>query len=236
MFDDDLMDTWKRAGSGAAALDREELERMLRPSVRRTGRALGSTLLVYTTVPLATAVLAAANAAHFDGHSTLVALELSIAALAAAFALHAFGLFLRLRAADPARLSLVEGLRRRLALYERSFGTWMLTASVTPWLLSMAINTRLDAEDGVWRVNHPFEFVLVSAAMVAITWFALRVSLRSTVFEMRASLQDLLAEALEATPRVAELRRRTRGWMLALTLLLVASVAVALWLWWRQTV
>jgi hypothetical protein len=235
MFDEHTLETWKRAGAGAAPLGREELERMLQPSVRRTGRALTNTLIVYLVVPLATAVLAGANVSLFAGNTNMVALELSLAVLAATFAAYSFALVLRLRRGDALGQSLVESLRARLDLYERSFGAWILTACTAPWLLSMAINTRIDGSQGTWRVNHPVEFVIVSAVMLGITYVGLRIALRSTVFEMRATLQDLLAEALEATPRVTEVRRRSRGWMLALTLLLVLSVAAALWLWWSHS-
>lgn len=235
MFDEHTLETWKRAGTDAAPLGPDELRRMLRPSVQRTGRALTGTLLVYLALPLATAVLAGANVALFAGDSNLVALELSLAALGVAFAAHTLSLVVRLRRTDAFGRSLIDSLRARLQLYERSFGAWMLTASAAPWLLSMAINTRLDGADGTWRVNQPVEFVVVSAVMLGVTYAGLRVSLRSTVFEMRAALQDLLAEALEATPRVAEVRRRSRAWRLALTLLLVLSVAAGLWLWWSHT-
>jgi len=235
MFDEDILDTWKHAGSDAGPIGREELERMLRPSVRRTGRALTSTLLVYLLVPLATAVLAGTNVPLFADNSNMVALELSIAVLATAFAAFSFALVLRLRQGDALGRSLIDCLRARVELYERSFGAWILTASAAPWLLSMAINTRIDGARGGWRVNHPVEFVVVTAVMLGITYLGLRISLRSTVYEMRAALQDLLAEALDATPRVAEVRRRARGWMLALTILLVLSVAAGLWLWWSHT-
>ena len=235
MFDEHTLETWERAGAGATPLGRDELERMLQPSARRTGRALRRTLIVYLLVPIATAVLAGANVSLFRGNTNMMALELSIAVLAAAIGAHSFALLLRLRRGDAPGRSLVEGLRARLDLYERSFGAWILTASVTPWLLSMAINTRIDGSQGTWRVNHPIEFVFVSAAVLGITYLGVRISLRSTVFEMRAVLQDLLAEALEATPRVAQVRRRSRGWLLALTLLLVLSVAGGLWLWWSYS-
>ena len=235
MFDEHTLETWKRAGAGAGPLEREELERMLSPSVRRSRTTLTRTLIAYLAIPLATAVLAATNVSLFAGNTNMIALELSIAVLAAAFAAHSFGLVLRLRRGDALAHDLIGSLRARLDLYERSFGAWMLTACTTPWLLSMAINTRIDGTEGTWRVNHPVEFVIVSAVMLGVTYLGLRVSLRSTVFEMRAALEDLLAEALEATPRAAEVRRRSRGWMLALTLLLVLSVAAGLWLWWAQS-
>jgi hypothetical protein len=235
MFDEHTLATWKRAEAGGAPLRREELERALEPSARRSGRALSTTLLVYFVVPLATSVLAASNVAWFAESPTMVAFELSLCVLAAAFAAHSLVLALRLRHDDPAHLPLVDGLRRRLELYERSFGAWMLTASASPWLLAMAINTRIDGAHGTWRVNHPIEFVVVSALMFAITYLALRISLRSAVFEMRAVLQDLVAEALEATPRVAAVRRRTRLWMTLLTVLLVLSVLGGLWMWWMHS-
>ena len=233
MFDEHTLDTWKRAEAGGSPPGRKELERMLEPSARRSGRALSATLLAYLLVPLGTAVLAATNVAHFADNPSMVALELSLCVVAVAFALHSLSLYLRLRREDPAQRPLVEGLRRRLELFDRSFGAWMLTASVSPWLLSLAINTRIDGSDGTWHVNHPVEFVLVSATMVAVTYVALRVSLRAAIFEMRAVLQDLVAEALEVTPLVADVRRRTRGWMTLLTVLLVLSVLAGLWMWWR---
>lgn len=231
-MEDRLMETWKRAGSETPPLSREALGRILGSAATRTSRALAGVLWSYVALLGVTLVLALANLPLFGGNLGMQLVEGGLALAAAASA--AFGIALALRVRRLRRdLPLLEAVERGLALYRGPFQVWLLVASTTPWLLTLAINTRIDAQDGTYRIDHPLEFALVTGLMLGFTYVMLRVSLASTAFEMRATLHDLHAQALEATSAVAEVRRRTRTWMALGVVLLILGVLAGLWLWWR---
>jgi hypothetical protein len=104
--------------------------------------------------------------------------------------------------------------------------------SVTPWLLSMAITTLIDSGvEGGYRVNHPLEFVVVTAVMLGITYVSLRFSTISAVRELKALLHDPSAETLDVTSALAPTRRRARVQFALGTVLLVLAVVAGLVLW-----
>ena len=124
-------------------------------------------------------------------------------------------------------------MERRLAFIGRRFEPWLAMAATTPWLLSFAINTLVDNEHGTYRINHPVEFGLVTAAMLAGTYVVLRLALIPIVVEMRAQLHDLRAQVIEAMPRAEAVRRRSRAWSAAGAVVLALAVLFSLWLWLR---
>jgi hypothetical protein len=233
MFDETLKATWKRAEAGTPPLSRAELENLLRPVARWSGRALEVVTWLYLALLGVTALLSAANLPGYRGNQTMFAVEIGMLALSLAFAAFSGCLIAGLRRITRADLSLVQTVERRLAFYERWFGLWLAIGAVTPWMLSLAINTLVDNQGGVYRINHPIEFTVVTGAMVGITYVALKVSLTPGVRAMRAVLLDVRAQALDATAEIAGVRRRTRVLMAFVTGLLVLGVLIGLWLWWK---
>jgi uncharacterized membrane protein len=225
------MATWKRADAAATPRTHAELETLLQPSARRTGRALEAAVWSHLGLLAVALGFALANLGLYRGNATMLAVELGVAS--AALAGLAFGAWLiaRSRAIARANLPLLETIERRLALHGRWFELWAFAAAVTPWLLSLAINTRIDCADGAYRVNQPLTFVAVSLCMVAFCWVMVRVSLAPTVSELRAVLHDLRAQALDETPAIEGVRRRSRTWIVLGVVLLVLGVIAGVRTW-----
>jgi hypothetical protein len=230
MIDEDLKALWKR-GAPTATLTRGDLEPMLRPTARRADRSLAVITWTYAVMLGVTVVLALANLPGYRQNPTMLAVEGGIAIVSAALAVATTRLMGRLRTMSRADVPLLEAVEARLAFAERNYGRWLWTASATPWLLAHAIVTLIDNQGGVYRVNHPVEFALVTAVMFAITYASLRFATATTVHELRAIAQDLRVEALEATPGLAVARRRSRRWTALGVVLLTLAVLAGLWLW-----
>jgi hypothetical protein len=230
MFDDDLKALWNRGGR-EATMSYAEIERLLQPTARRAHRSLAVMTYTYAAMLGATVVLALANLPGYWQNAVMVAVVGAIGIVSAALVVATVGLMRRLRAIDRADQPLVEAVNARLAFAERGYQAWLLMASATPWLLSLVIVMLIDNEGGVYRVNRPIEFAVVKAAMFAIVYTSLRVSTAATVRELRAVARDLRAESLEATPELAEARRRSRVWMAAGVVLLTLAVVAGFWMW-----
>jgi hypothetical protein len=231
MFDEMIKGAWNRAGAGAPPLSRAAIEQLLRPSARRTGRALELLALSYTVMLVLAAALAAANLLGYRGNPTMLAVEGGVLALSAAFAAFGVRIYAELRRIGRSDLPLAEAVERRLAFYERRIEPWLLMAAATPWLLSFAINTLIDNDRGTYRINHPVEFGLVTAAMLVGTYAALRLSLVPIVAELRAVLHDLRAQVIEEMPRAEATRRRSRAWTAVGVVALAVALLFSLWLW-----
>jgi len=230
MFDDDLKALWKR-GSQEATMTHVEIEQLLRPTARRAHRGLAGITLTYAAMLGVTVLLAAANLPGYWQNPTMVAVVSAIGIVSAALVVATMRLMRQLRAIDRADQPLLEAVTARLAFAERGYRRWLIMASATPWLLSQAIVMLIDNQAGVYRVNHPIEYTLVTVVMFAITYASLRLATVTSVRELRAVARDLRADALEATPELAESRRRSRLWLVAGVVLLTLGVLAGLWLW-----
>ncbi|MCK6448299.1 MAG: hypothetical protein L6Q99_18075 [Planctomycetes bacterium] len=235
MFDEELRATWRRGDGAVPTRPRPELEELLRPAARRTERTLGGVLATYVALLGAAAVLALSNVRLYRENEVMLAVELVLALVASVLA--AFGVRLWVRLWDSARADrpLLETVERRLAWYERGFEPWLVAAAFAPWLVTLAINTWIDEEQGTYHVHQPLGFAAVSALMVGLTYVLLRISLAPTAKELALTLHDLRADALEATPSLGALRRRTRVWMALGVVLLVLGVAAGSILWWQAS-
>jgi hypothetical protein len=231
MFDETVKNVWKRGETGAPPLSRAAIEELLRPAARRTGRALET--LVWTLVAMLalSALLAAVNLYGYRANPSMLAVEGALAAVCGVFAALGVRLSVELRRIARADRPLMETVERRLAIYERWFEPWLLVAAATPWLFTLAINTLIDNDHGVYRINHPWEFAVVTAAMLGIMYAALRLSLIPTVREMRAVLHDLRTDAIDETPVIEGVRRRAKIWTVIGVVLLAVAVGFTVMLW-----
>ncbi|MBL8861177.1 MAG: hypothetical protein JNK02_04115 [Planctomycetes bacterium] len=234
MFDEALKTTWKRAEAGQPPRSRAELEGLLWPVARWSGRALWAALWTSIALLGVTAVLSSLNLRGYRGNATMLVVEGGLLALSLAFLAFSAWLIARLRRIMRADLPLVETVERRLALYDRWFGAWLVVGAMAPWMLSLAINTLIDNQDGTYQIHQPIEFAVVTAASLGVMYVALTASLAPSVRSMRAVLHDVRAQALDATAEIAEVRQRTRRVRAVLAGLLVLGVLAGLWLWWRN--
>ena len=231
MLDEDLKTVWKRAGEVARHLSRGEIEGLLRPTARRSGRALEFLVWTHVVMLALSAALALANLYGYRANPTMLVVEGAIAALSAAGCALSARLVASLRGMDRGDEPLMELIERRIAFTERSYRRWLLVATPGPWLLSLALNTLIDNERGSYRVNHPLEFAVVTAVVLGITYASLRFATGRAVHELRSTLHDLRAEALEATPELQAFRRRSRVALAIGVVLLSVTALLGVLLW-----
>lgn len=235
MFDARLMELWKHGGNSARPLERAELEALFRPLAARHFTAQSVLLATHLGMLVLGAGLAAANVALYRANPTMRSVELALLAVSAAGAWLTFQRLCELRRLERADGTLLETFERASAFHARRLLPWTLGASLTPWLLTLAVNTRVDAEDGRYVIHSPLEFAFVSCVMIALTFVLTRRSLLALEHEQRTLRVDLAAEELAASAALPALRRRQRLETVLAALLLGLAVALSLWLWWTHS-
>lgn len=231
MIDESMKAAWKRAGAAAKPLSRDAIEELLRPAARRTGWALEFLVWTHVLMLAVTTLLALANLPGYRDNPTMITVEIVLAAVSASFAALGIRILAAIRRVQRADLPLVDSIERRLAIHDRWLGAWLVTASASPWLLTLGITTLVDNEQGTYRVNHPIEFAVVTVVMFGGTYLMLRVATNPTLRELRAVLHDLRAEALESTPGIEVVRRRSMVWMAMGVAVVAIVLALTVWSW-----
>lgn len=230
MFDEELKAIWARAAP-EKLLSRAEIERLLRPTARRTGWSIEFLAWTHVAMLAITVLLSLANLPGYRNNTTMLAVEGLLGLIAAIFCATSLRLVAGLRRIARVDQSLIETVEQRLSFVERAYEPWLIMASATPWLLTLGITTLIDNQDGSYRVNHPWEFVAITATMFGITYASLRSATVHVVRDHRAILRDLRDQTLEATDALELAHARSRLWYgIGVALLSLAVIAgLALW-------
>lgn len=231
MFDEELKAIWARAAT-EDPLSRAEIESLLRPTARRTGASIEFLAWTHVAMLGITVLLSLANLPGYRNNATMFGIECLLGLVSAIFCAWSLWLVAGLKRIARVDQPLLETVELRLSFIERAYEPWLIVASATPWLLTLGINTLIDNQDGNYRVNHPWEFVAITATMFGITYASLRFSTTDAVRDHRAILHDLRGQTLEATQALEPAHRKSLRGLAILVVLLLLAVITSLAVWY----
>lgn len=229
MNDDWIRDVWQHAGE-EQEMSKQEIARLLEPRVARGSRALYSWIWLGLGAQLSTLVLAGADLTGYWGNPLMFGVELAICVASLAFAAYSIRLYGELRRIDRLDESLAETVGRQLDFYRRRWTLWVWVTGLSVAMLSFALSTLVDNQSGTFPIHHPYVFVGTQVGMVLFLVVAFRVAQAPQLHELQAVLGDLEAQLLERTAAVDRGRARWRLAWLLLSLLLLAFLALGLWM------
>ncbi len=202
-----------------------ELDRIVRRGLK--GSVSGWRFYVATNLLalIATIILGLVNVGIYRGNPPMIAAELGatlVAAVLLAFGVHVFRELQRIVRVDE---SLMDALRRRLAFVRSKYELWLWSPALTCLLLIFALDSFIDNQNGVFRINQPLVFFGTLVAVLLFIYGTGKLATYAPVREMRDALEDLQAgttERIEATPA----RRRVVFWLMVAAVLLLTATAI----------
>lgn len=227
LIDAAWLELWKQQDLRRPAVRSE----WLADSLRHSEHAIKRTLRFYSGFAILTSLGAAANLLSFWTIPLLWVIFLGSSAIAA----YCWSIYRRVRAIDDLYQSVVERLESLAALYELQLPRWFLAAACVPWLATMTLLVRIDGVDGHYTIHNHLQFVLISAAMFAISWLGMRLSMRSALRELQAAAADLRLGSLDHSPAAVAQSKQAQRWCYVLVLVLVLGVLAGLYLWWKAS-
>ena len=228
MSEDVLAQIWNR-GDGNGKLSREEIARLLAPRIDRGLLPLRISLWSYLLTALAALVLVGANLAGYAGNPAVFRLQLAACLLL--LGVIGYGASLAGAIGGLARRDepLLDGVGRRLAFYRSRYEIWLWAAALATGILVFAVNSWVDNDGGVYRVNRPLVYGAVQLGVVLFVYAALKAATLPAVRELRAALADLESQLLEQTAQLERHRGRDRVRRLAWVLLGVVLLLLGIW-------
>lgn len=229
MSEDVLERIWSRGG-GNGRMSREEIAALLAPRIDRGVLPLRISLGSYLAAAVAALVVEGMNLAGYAAspvlwrvHAGAVVLLLGIVAYGVALAGEIGALA---RRDEP----LLDSVRRRLAFYRTRYEVWLWAAALATGILVFAVNSLVDNEGGVYRVNRPLVYGAVQLGVVLLVYAALKSATLPAVRELRAALADLESQLLEQTPGLDRHRGRDRARRLVWVLLALCVLLLGIWM------
>ncbi len=201
-------------------MTRAEIQSLLQPRIRKNAFPLSLWVWFYVAVTAGTLILHGINIHGYWTNPTMLAVQIAATLLSLAFL--GYGIYLigeigRMERADE---SVLATLRRRLHFHRTKFEVWMWIIAATVYLLQFAINTMIDNDGGVYRINQPAFFVGVSVGLLALMYAVMKIAQYPVVRELRAMTSDLENEVTDNTRQVEGMRRAWLRWNVLIAIIL----------------
>ncbi len=232
MDNDHIHNIWQLDQQGQQTMTASDFAALLEPQAKRGINRLYFYVWFQVAALVATVGLGVANIVGYQDNPTMLAVQISVTLLAGAFLGVSLSMLRKLAQIDRNEGDLRSLVRSRLDFYINRYELWLWTAAAGWLLLAFGINTLVDNQDAIYRINKPLVWVGTNVAMFLIIYGSAKLSLHSFVAESRAILADLETQILDQTASLGDTQVQTRKFRLAyavvLTTLFIAGIVAFL--------
>jgi hypothetical protein len=229
MSEDIIQEIWDKGKSQKRELSAQEIEKGLQSDVRRQSFAIRMYIWIWLVILAGTFVLNILNIVGYLGNSVMLLTQIGLALLAVAFGIYGTHLLREIRVMDRADESLIVLLKRRVRFYRTKFEIWNIMMACTIVLLSFAVTSYIDNDNGHYRINRVEIFIIVSAMQFAFIYGINKIAQYPIRKEMKIFLSDLEANVMEGTQTLVVFRKRWRVWVIVFFIIGVILLLLGIW-------
>jgi hypothetical protein len=103
-----------------------------------------------------------------------------------------------------------------------------MMAAMIP-VLSFAINTFIDNQNGIYRINQPIVFFGVILIQFIFCYVILKVAQYPVLKEIKIFLSDLESQAVEGTQKLVEMKKHWRRWGIIFVIVGILFLLFGIW-------
>jgi hypothetical protein len=229
MNEDIIQKIWDKGKSQKRDLSVQEIEQALRPDVRRQSFAIRMYIWIWVIFLLGTVVFGVLNIVGYLGNSAMLSAQIGLALLAVAFGIYGIHLLREIRVMDRADESLMVLLKRRVRFYRTKFEIWNFMMAATIVLLTFAVTSYVDNENGHYRIGRVELFIIFSAMQFAFMYGINKIAQYPIRKEMKIFLSDLEANVMEGTQTLVVFRKQWRVWVIVFFIIGVILLLLGIW-------
>jgi hypothetical protein len=229
MNEDLVQKIWDKGKSQKRELSAQEIEQALRPDVRRQSFAIRTWVWLYLFVLLGTFVLDALNIVGYSANPAMLITQIGLTLLGAIFGIYGIHLLREIHIMDQADESVMALLKRRHRFYRTKYEIWNLMMAATVVVLTFAVTSYVDNDNGHYRINRVGVFIIFSALQFAFIYGINKIAQYPIRKEMKAFLSDLEANVMEGTQALVVFRKRWRVWVFVFFIIGVILLLLGIW-------
>jgi len=209
MENNNLINIWeqKKHVPENEKLESEMITQYLKPRVSKVYWTFNFNLVFYLFALLANIVLLSMNLYGYRSNPVMLAVESGLLGLSLLFLGYGFFIFMRIREINNFSKDLRELLQSKIKFLRFHYEIWLIITAIVVWMLSFALNTLVDNQDGFYRINRAGFFVVVSLVMLVFMYGVQKLSAEISMRTLKEYLADLEDSYLGRTEKV-EMRRR----------------------------
>lgn len=229
MDNDIIQELWNKGEPPKKEFTVEEIERALRPDVRRQSTSIRMFVWLWLVILLGTLVLDALNIAGYIGNPVMLTTTIGLALLGVMFGIYGIHLLRELNIMDCADESMMVLLQRRRRFYRTKFEIWNVMMALILLLLTFAVNTYVDNDNGTYTINRVEIFIGFSILQFAFMYGINRIAQYPIRKEMKIFLADLEANGMEATQKLVVFRKQWRIWTIVFAIIGTILFLLGIW-------
>jgi hypothetical protein len=225
-----ITDIWKK-GKGAIenqpVPDINRVRQLSRKHVNMNRLVMLTYLIVYMLMLAASVVIQIINIGGYAGNSLMLLIHGIVLIVSAAFLVYGAVLLSKVIQMTRPDLDLTTTIRSQIRFYKRDYEIWLWLVAFSVLLLTFAVNTMVDNDNGIYRINNPLTYAGLQIGIFFFMYLILKAAHYPLLKELRAHLSDLENQTTEATARFETQKRKWRWWMVAGMLAIAALLAYA---------
>lgn len=208
----------------------QEIEQAIKPGLNRQNFTFRLFIWIWLCIIFTTMVLGGMNITGYAINPPMLISHILLTLISLIFAIYGIHLLSELNVIDRADESLLTVLKRKLRFYRSKYEIWNLMMAAMIPLLSFAVTTYIDNQDGIYRINKPFVFFGITLAQFIFGYVIIKVAHYPVLKEIKIFLADLESQVIDGTQCLPKMRRHWRRWGI-----IFAIVAILLLVWgiWR---
>lgn len=229
MSEDMIQVIWDKGRPQKNDLSVQEIEQALRPDVRRQSFAIRKYIWIWLVALAGTFILDALNILGYSGNPIMLTIQVGLTLLGVVFGIYGFHLLREIHIMDRADESVTALLQRRLRFYRTKFEIWNFMIAGILLLLTFAINSYIDNQNGSYSIGRAELFITFSLIQFGLMYVIIKIAQYPIRKEMKIFLSDLEGSVMEGTKTLVVLRKRWRKW--AIIAFIIGTILLLLGIW-----
>ena len=230
MEDNNLINIWEQQKD---VPDNEKLENKmiteyLKPKVSKVSWTFLFNLVFYIAALVASVIMLSMNIYGYRENPAMLTAESGLLVLSLIFLGYGVYIFMKIREINNYSKDLRELLKSKIRFLRFHYEIWLVITALVVWILTFALTTLVDNQDGFYRINRVGMFLTVSLGMIVFIYSIQKLSAGLSLRNLKVFLADLEESSMARTEQF-EHRRKKSKWLyvaafLILTLLLLLGL------------
>jgi hypothetical protein len=227
MKDNNLLDTWEQQKHVPEneKLERKMISDYLKPKVSKVNWTFSFNLVFYLAALLAGIIMLSMNLYGYRTNPVMLSVESGLLLLSLAFMGYGMFIFMKIREINNFSKDLRELLESKIRFLNFHYEIWLIITAFIIWILSFALGTLVDNQDGIFRINRAGVFIATSVGMLLFIYMVQKLSAEISLRNLKVFLADLEASSVDQTERF-EKRRKKMRWIFILGIILLIALLI----------
>jgi hypothetical protein len=224
MEENNFINTWEKQKNvpEKEKLDKKMIIDYLKPKVSKVSWSFNINLVFYLAALVACIVMLSMNLYGYRSNPVMLTVEAVLLFYSLLFLGYGVYIIIKIREINNFSKDLRELLETKIKFVRFHYEIWLIITAFIVWILSFALNTLVDNQDGFYRINKPGFFILISVIMLCFIYLIQKLSAWISLRNLKSLLRDLEANSLEETAQIEQRKKKMRWIYIAGIIILLA--------------